>query len=84
MSFWKELRPLRYSGEIPGFNVCCSSSLDSKTLSEIKSAFLSIDGSTAEGASALKSIEEHFTGFVEANDSDYDGIRMMMSKIGML
>ncbi len=79
-----ELRPLRYSGEIPGFNVCCSSSLDSKILSEIKSAFLTIDGSTAEGALVLRSMDEHCTGFVEANDSDYDDIRVMMSKIGML
>ena len=80
----KELRPLSYSGEIPGFNICCTSSLDSKTLSAVKSAFLTLDGSTAEGASILKSIDEHCTGFVEANDSDYNGIRMMMSKIGML
>jgi len=40
--------------------------------------------STAEGSAVLKAIDELYTGFVEAENRDYDGIRTKMERLGMI
>ena len=75
------IRFLQLSDEIPEFNICYHPSVDERTLSLIKTALISLNVSTPEGAAILKSIDKDYTGFVEADDSDYDSIRQKMSKL---
>ena len=51
---------------------------------EIKSAILALKDTGTEGITVLKSINEHYTGFVEAQDDDYAWIRDIMSKLKMI
>ncbi|MEE8328705.1 MAG: hypothetical protein V3R54_02110 [Thermodesulfovibrionia bacterium] len=47
---------------------------------------LDLDGvnSDAEDRKILQSITSDYTGFIEALDSNYDGIRRMMQKLGLI
>ncbi|MEF9425762.1 MAG: hypothetical protein L0922_00790 [Candidatus Mariimomonas ferrooxydans] len=47
---------------------------------------LDLDGvnSVAEDIKILQSITSDYTGFIEALDSNYDGIRRMMQKLGLI
>lgn len=78
------LRIVRFSDEIPEMNICVNSSLDERDVAMIKTALISLDDSTPEGAMMLKSIDEHFTGFVESDDSDYHAIRAKILKLGLI
>jgi methyl-accepting chemotaxis protein len=78
------LRLLQISDDIPEFNVCYNPSFDGKDLAAIKTALISLKDSDAEGALILKSIGKDCTGFVEATDGDYDGIRIKMAKLGII
>jgi len=78
------LRILRLSDDIPEFNICFNSYVDERDLAIIKTALLSLNDSTDEGANILKSIDKNYTGFVEATDGDYDGIRTKMAKLGII
>ena len=78
------IRFLKFSDEVPEFNICYHRSLDERSLSLIKTTLISLDVSTPEGAAILKSIDKDYTGFVEADDSDYDSIREKMSKLEIL
>jgi phosphate/phosphite/phosphonate ABC transporter binding protein len=78
------LRFVKFSDAIPELNICSNVSLSEKDLSIIKSSLVSLKDSSPEGAQVLKSIDEHYTGFAEAHDSDYEGIRLKMSNLGML
>jgi methyl-accepting chemotaxis protein len=78
------IRFLQFSDNVPEFNICYSRSLEGSELSIIKTALTSLNDSTTEGATILKSIDRSYTGFVPADDKDYDGIRMMMGKLGII
>lgn len=78
------LRFIKFSGEIPEFNICVSSAMNDDDKREIKSTLLNLSSTTKEGASILSSIDENYTGFTEAADEDYSVIREMMLKVGML
>ncbi len=78
------LRLVQISDDIPEFNICYNPSIDGKDLAVIKTALLSLNESDAEGSLILKSIGKDCTGFVEATDGDYNGIRMKMSKLGII
>ena len=78
------IRFLKFSDEVPEFNICYHRSLDERTLSLIRTALISLSSSSDEGAAILKSIDKDYTGFVEADDSDYDGIRQQMSRLEIL
>ncbi len=75
---------IKFSEEVPEFNICVSKDLDAQVVAELKKALTGIDDVTPEGTSVLKPINESYTGFVEAADEDYDNIRIMMSKIGLI
>lgn len=79
----KGLRILEYSGDIPEFCIC-SGSLSDDDIASIRSAVLSLNEATAEGGTILRSIDKDYNGFVEAMDSDYDGIRAKMSALNMI
>lgn len=79
----KGLRLLQFSDEIPEMNICYNSSVDERDISIIRTALVSLNDSTAEGALILKSMDNDYTGFVESDDSDYDSVRLQISKLGI-
>jgi len=80
----KGLRLLKFSDDIPEFNICVSSDIDPQVADGLKEALVGIDGGTSEGAAILKSVSESYTGFLEASDADYENVRLMMSEIGLI
>lgn len=78
------LRFVKFSDAIPELNICSNVSLPENDLSIIRTSLVSLNDSTPEGAQVLKSIDEHYTGFAEADDSDYKGIRLKMSNLELL
>lgn len=78
------LRLLQISDDIPEFNVCYNPAIDDRELAAIKTALISLNNSTAEGSVILTSLGKECTGFVEATDSDYDGIRTKIAKLGII
>lgn len=80
----KGIRFLKFSDDIPEFNICYNPSISGADLSIIKSALISLRDTDPESATILKSIDESYTGFTEAKDSDYDTIRAEMARIGLI
>lgn len=80
----KGIRFLKFSDDIPEFNICYNPSISEADLSIIKSALISLRDTDPESATILKSIDESYTGFTEAKDSDYDTIRAEMARIGLI
>lgn len=80
----KGLRLVKFSEEIPEFNICVAAGLDQDVARELKSALVSLRDDRPEGSAVLKAINEQYTGFTEASDGDYQNVRLMMSKIGLL
>ncbi|MBI5640229.1 MAG: phosphate/phosphite/phosphonate ABC transporter substrate-binding protein [Nitrospirae bacterium] len=78
------LKLVKISEDIPEFNICVSGDLDGKIVAELRNALLSINDSTSEGILILKSINPNYTGFIESLDEDYNGVRLMMTKIGLI
>lgn len=66
------------SPEIPEFNISASRDLDPELIPRIKQALLALDRNNPEHANVLSLIDQDYTGFAEAADSDYDGIRKIM------
>ncbi len=80
----KGLKLVKFSEDIPEFNICVSNKLDAKIVTEIKNALISLNDSSPDAASILKSINASYTGFAEASDEEYNGVRLMMSKMGLI
>ncbi|MBI4689818.1 MAG: phosphate/phosphite/phosphonate ABC transporter substrate-binding protein [Nitrospirae bacterium] len=78
------LKFLKVSENIPEFNICVNKSLGKEDLNLLRSALTTLSDSTTEGSRILKSIAKAYNGFVEARDEDYDNIKSMMSRMGML
>lgn len=78
------LKLIKFSDDIPEFNICGAGSLDDQTAMAVKNALILLDESTPEGTSILHAINGSYTGFVEASDEDYNNIRVMMSKLGLI
>lgn len=78
------LKPVKFSGEIPEFNLCCGADVDAKLVARVKEIFLKLDVANPEHTSILRSVNESYTGFVEASDEDYQSVRNMMTRLGML
>ncbi|MDP2168179.1 MAG: phosphate/phosphite/phosphonate ABC transporter substrate-binding protein [Thermodesulfovibrionales bacterium] len=74
---------VQVSDEIPEFNICASASMGNSERGAVKSALVELGG-RPEGAQILKAVDKSYTGFMEASDEDYNGVRAMMSKMGML
>lgn len=78
------LKFLKISGDIPEFNICVNKSLSKEEVSMLKSALTALSDTSAEGELILKSIGKAYTGFTAARDEDYDSVKAMMLKLGML
>ncbi|OGW27115.1 MAG: hypothetical protein A2X59_04615 [Nitrospirae bacterium GWC2_42_7] len=78
------LKLIKFSDEIPEFNICVSKNFDRKMAAELKKALVSLNDNVPEDSAILKFINKNYTGFAEASDEAYDKVRTMMSKIGMI
>lgn len=78
------LKFLKISGDIPEFNICINKSLSREEIAVLRSALTSLTESMPEGSAVLRAIGKSYTGFTEARDEDYDSVKSMMSKLGML
>ncbi len=78
------LKFLKVSGDIPEFNICVNKSLSKEEIAVLRSALTSLTESMPEGSAVLRAIGKSYTGFTEARDEDYDSVKSMMSKLGML
>jgi phosphonate transport system substrate-binding protein len=78
------LNLLKYSPDIPEFNICVNKEMPEKEKELIKQSLIEMNDSVAEDRGVLQSITAAYTGFVEARDSDYDEIRGMMQKLGLM
>lgn len=72
----KGLVALKISDPIPQFPICVNKDLDPAFIEKIKNALDSITDT-----SILKAIDKGYTKFVEAKDSDFDGIRAMVKRL---
>jgi len=77
----KGLRLVKTSEDIPEFNICARPGMDDGLMRSLRDAILSLDDRDAAAARVLKSIDKDYTGFMDADDSDYDGVRVMMKKV---
>jgi phosphate/phosphite/phosphonate ABC transporter binding protein len=78
------IKIIKFSDDIPEFNICVSRTLPEKDRTSIKAAFIALTDATSEGSTILKSIQKDYTGFMEASDEDYNSVRLLMSKLGMI
>jgi phosphate/phosphite/phosphonate ABC transporter binding protein len=72
----KGLVALKISDPIPQFPICVNKDLDPAFVEKIKNALDSITDT-----SILKAIDKGYTKFMEAKDSDFDGIRTMVKRL---
>ena len=77
----KGLKFLKVSQDIPEFNICMKPGMDAGLAEKIKRSLLSLKKGDAEKENVLKSIDPDYTGFMDARDSDYAGIREMVSNM---
>ena len=75
---------IKISEDIPEFNICVSHDTDIALQTELKNAFISLDSGSPGGAAILQSINESYTGFVESSDEEYNGIKNMMIRLGLI
>ena len=75
------LKVLKTSIEVPEFNICASKSLDAAARESIKKALIDLEVRNAGHAQVLAMIDQNYTGFVAAEDGDYDGVRRIMQTI---
>jgi phosphate/phosphite/phosphonate ABC transporter binding protein len=80
----KGLRLIKYSNDIPEFNISVTANITEDEVKRIKSALLSLNEADSEVLSILQSIDGQYTGLVEASDKDYDGIRDAMSRTKLM
>jgi len=78
------IKILKYSGNMPEFNICVNKNLTENIKAEIKKALLALDNNNPDDRSVLQAISPLYTGFAEATFEDYEEIRRLMNKLGML
>jgi phosphate/phosphite/phosphonate ABC transporter binding protein len=77
----KGLRLVKTSEDIPEFNICARPGIDAELKTALKNAVLALVDKDTTTARVLKSIDRDYTGFMDADDRDYDGVRVMMKKV---
>lgn len=75
---------LKYSGNMPEFNICVNKELAGNIKAEIKKALLALDYNNPDDRDVLQAMSPLYTGFTEATFEDYEEIRRLMNKLGML
>jgi len=77
----KGLKFIKTSEDIPEFNFCARPGLDKDLAEAIKSALLALEVRRDEDARVLKAMDKDYTGFMEARDTDYEGVREMVRRV---
>jgi methyl-accepting chemotaxis protein len=78
------IKILKYSGNVPEFNICVNKDLDSNTKAEVKKALLALNNNNLDDKDVLQAISPLYTGFEDASFEDYEDIRRLMNKLSML
>ena len=78
------IKILKYSGNMPEFNICVNKELAGNIKAELKKALLALDDNNPDDRDVLHAIAPLYTGFTEAKFEDYEEIRRLMNKLGML
>ncbi len=78
------LKFIKFSFEIPEFNICVSKELSHEDREAVRDAIISLTDKTPEGTAVLKAISPEYTGFTGSADEDYDKIREVMLKLGLI
>lgn len=80
----KGIKILKYSGNMPEFNICVNKDIAGDIKAEIKKALLALDYKNPDDMAVLQAISPLYTGFAESAYEDYEEIRRLMNKLGML
>jgi methyl-accepting chemotaxis protein len=75
------LEVIKTSFEIPEFNICASKNVDEALMGQIKKSLIALNSTDKGHARLLSLIDQDYTGFAEAADSDYDAIRKAMETV---
>ncbi len=74
------LKVIKTSFDIPEFNICASKNVNKALMDEIKKSLIALNSTDKSHARLLSLIDQDYTGFAEAADSDYDVIRKAMER----
>jgi phosphonate transport system substrate-binding protein len=80
----KGIKFIKFSDELPGFCICVSKGIAEKDKSVLITALTALTDATSEGTAILNSIYKRYTSFKETSDAEYDMVRIMMSKLGLI
>ncbi len=80
----KGIKFIKFSENIPTPCICISKIFPENYKTSIKKALISLTDKTYEGSHILSSISKHYRAFVEASDSDYANVRVMMKRLNMI
>lgn len=72
----KGIVALKISEPIPQFPICITRDMDPELEQKLKNALLNMTET-----SPIKAIDKGYTGFLEAKDSDFDGVRAMVKRL---
>jgi phosphonate transport system substrate-binding protein len=78
------LMTLAQSPPVPEFNICAGRDLPGAVQAALRRALLDLSGAGTVGSEVLKALYADYTGFAQATDADYAGVRDMMRKLGLL
>jgi len=80
----KGLKFIKSSGDLPGFCICTSRTMPEKDRSALKATLTALKDTTPEDSVILSSIYKRYSAFEEASEREYENVRFMMSKLGMI
>jgi methyl-accepting chemotaxis protein len=79
----KGIKLIKFSDDLPGFNICVSKAVPRNIKDSLLSALTSLTDKTPEGSSILHAIYARYSGFEKASDAEFTKIRSMMSRLGI-
>lgn len=80
----KGIKFIKLSDELPGFCICVNKAMAEKDKHMLTTALTALTDTTSEGTAILNSIYKRYTSFKETSDAEYDTVRIMMSKLGLI
>jgi ABC-type phosphate/phosphonate transport system substrate-binding protein len=80
----KGIKFIKLSDELPGFCICVNKAMAENEKDILISALTALTDATSEGSTILSSIYKRYTSFKETSDAEYDTVRIMMSKLGLI
>lgn len=80
----KGIKVIKFSEDLPGFCICVNKTMSERDRASLRNALAVLTNATPEGSLILSSIYERYTAFEEASDAEYDNVREMMLKLGLV